>query len=65
MFDITTHSPAIAPSGDWRETLSWGDIVSFRFPVEGAGRPPKKRPWLVLEKRPWLVLEIAKLGETR
>ncbi|MCR9111581.1 hypothetical protein [Marivita sp. XM-24bin2] len=57
MFDIITHSPAIAPSDDWRETLSWGDIVSFSFPVEGAGRPPKKRPCLVLD--------ITNLGETR
>ncbi len=49
MLDATPiTSDAAANPADWRETLSWGDIISFRFPVEGSDQPPKKRPCLVL-----------------
>ncbi|WP_340108451.1 hypothetical protein [Pikeienuella sp. HZG-20] len=58
MLDTITSTPAIAISpADWRETLTWGDIISFRFPVEGSDESPKKRPCLVLD--------IARLGERR
>lgn len=47
-----SSAPAIAGGpADWREALS------FRFRLEGVGRPPKKRPCLMLD--------IARFGETR
>lgn len=50
MLDTISTANAAHPSqADWREALTWGDIISFRFPVEGAGDPPKNRPCLVLD----------------
>ena len=37
---------------DWRDALRHGDVVSFRFPVEGDGATPKTRPCLVLDIEP-------------
>lgn len=40
--------PAALPN--WRDTLSWGDIVSFYFPVkEENGPASKRRPCLVID----------------
>lgn len=40
----------ITPALPWTATLTWGDIVSFRFPVaEEEGVKPKARPCLVLD----------------
>ena len=42
---ISTMTPA------WRDHVSYGDIVSFRFPLadDGDGTPPKARPCLILD----------------
>ena len=42
---ISTMTPA------WRNHVSYGDIVSFRFPLaeDGDGTPPKPRPCLILD----------------
>ncbi|QIE54177.1 hypothetical protein G5B40_01180 [Pikeienuella piscinae] len=59
MLDALSSTPAAAVSrADWRQSLTWGDIISFRFPVEGSSELPPK-------KRPCLVLDIARLGERR
>lgn len=34
---------------NWQKELSWGDIVSFRFPAKDGEAIPKKRPCLVLD----------------
>lgn len=58
MLDATQFTPdTAASSADWRETLSYGDIISFRFPVRGSELPPKIRPCLVLD--------IVRVGESR
>lgn len=40
-----------AAAGAWHDTLSYGDVVIFRFPVaeEDGGDAPKARPCLVLD----------------
>ncbi|WP_340110336.1 hypothetical protein [Pikeienuella sp. HZG-20] len=53
MLDATQFTPAT----DWRQTLTYGDIISFRFPVRGSEIPPKIRPCLVLD--------IVKVGDAR
>jgi len=55
--NISTKKAARITSADWREALTWGDIISFRFPIEGAGALPKKRPCLVLD--------VHRLGDSR
>ena len=51
MLDTYPHDPK--QSADWQEHLSWGDIVSFRFPILNnpiAGCGPKNRPCLVIDR---------------
>lgn len=49
MLEDPTFHTSQANLSDWQKELSWGDIVSFRFPVEDAEAIPKKRPCLVLD----------------
>ncbi len=49
MLDNPTKLPITSDRNSWISELSWGDIVSFRFPVDGGGELPKKRPCLVLD----------------
>lgn len=49
MLDTTTTTLTMTPA--WRDHLSYGDIVSFRFPLAeeaGTGKP-KARPCLILD----------------
>lgn len=51
MLDTSQHDPK--QSADWRDHLSWGDIVSFRFPVfdrPEPGQTAKKRPCLIIDR---------------
>ncbi|RVV96523.1 hypothetical protein EKE94_18290 [Mesobaculum littorinae] len=49
MLDTTTTTLTMTPV--WRDHLSYGDIVSFRFPLaeEASTGQPKARPCLVLD----------------
>lgn len=49
MLDTTTTVHTMTPA--WRDYLSYGDIVSFRFPLaeEGSTGQPKARPCLILD----------------
>ncbi len=49
MLDTTTTIPTMTLA--WRDHVSYGDIVSFRFPLaeEGSARQPKARPCLILD----------------
>ncbi|MFZ3582119.1 hypothetical protein ACOI1H_08115 [Loktanella sp. DJP18] len=49
MLDTTTTVHTMTPA--WRDHLSYGDIVSFRFPLaeEGSTGQPKARPCLIID----------------
>ncbi|MBJ3764373.1 hypothetical protein ILP92_16655 [Maribius pontilimi] len=49
MLDSTTSNPTMTAA--WQDHLSYGDIVSFRFPLAEGGHVgrPKARPCLVLD----------------
>lgn len=49
MLDNLTQLITTSDHNPWFADLSWGDIVSFRFPVEDGEDVPKKRPCLVLD----------------
>lgn len=51
MLDATETDRPSPDDQDWRQSLSWGDVVSFRFPrMEGdPGYRPKARPCVVLD----------------
>ncbi len=57
MLDNPTKLPITSDRNSWISELSWGDIVSFRFPVDEGGELSKKRPCLVLD--------IVKIGGQR
>ncbi|WP_136057735.1 hypothetical protein [Candidatus Halocynthiibacter alkanivorans] len=51
---LDSYSPNPKLTAEWQDHLTCGDIVSFRFPVEGdpeAVLEPKKRPCLVIDRR--------------
>ncbi|SMP16012.1 type II toxin-antitoxin system PemK/MazF family toxin [Shimia sagamensis] len=51
MLDIIHDEPK--RTAEWQTHLTWGDIVSFRFPIltnPVQGREPKKRPCLVIDR---------------
>lgn len=51
MLDTLNPDPKL--SARWRDHVTWGDIVSFRFPVRLPAEDcaqPKKRPCLVLDR---------------
>lgn len=51
MLDLQHINPKLTP--DWADHVTWGDIVSFRFPVLRRAEEPapcKKRPCLVLDR---------------
>ncbi|RKF12398.1 hypothetical protein D6850_18170 [Roseovarius spongiae] len=57
---LDTPEFSVSPScADWRDDVSYGDIVLFRFP--GAGRPAAARPAV----RPCLVLDVETLNTRR
>lgn len=49
MLDTTSLNPTMTAA--WRENVSYGDIVSFRFPLaeDGDNGQPKARPCLILD----------------
>ena len=53
MLDATPARTADAEAADWRQALTWADIVAFRFPCSPAEREsgyrPKTRPCVVLD----------------
>ncbi|HDY95475.1 hypothetical protein LCGC14_0510620 [marine sediment metagenome] len=49
MLDNPIELVTTSDHNTWFADLSWGDIVSFRFPVEHGKEQPKKRPCLVLD----------------
>ncbi|WP_206615565.1 hypothetical protein [Solirhodobacter olei] len=53
MLDVTRATIDDADAADWRQALTWGDIVAFRFPSPPDGRGgdfrPKARPCVVLD----------------
>lgn len=51
MLDTTNFTTNLTMTLDWRDHLSYGDIVSFRFPLADKGHTgtPKARPGLVLD----------------
>lgn len=49
MLDNPTQLLITSERNSWIADLSWGDIVSFRFPVDDGSEAPKKRPCLVLD----------------
>ncbi|WP_171006914.1 type II toxin-antitoxin system PemK/MazF family toxin [Shimia litoralis] len=52
---LDTYHPNPKRSEDWRDHLSWGDIVSFRFPILDpplTDKTPKKRPCLIIDRDP-------------
>lgn len=51
MLDISLHDPK--HTAEWRNHVSWGDIVSFQFPMFDNPEPshvPKKRPCLIIDR---------------
>ena len=51
MLDIQHTNPKLTPA--WADHVTWGDIVSFRFPVLRRAEEPapcKRRPCLVLDR---------------
>lgn len=65
---VEPTSQAVA---DWRNTLSWGDVVSFYFPVkEENGPASKRRPCLVIDafikaEQPFVTLAYGTTTERR
>lgn len=50
---LDTYFPDPKHTAEWQDHLTWGDIVSFRFPLQDdaeAGVEPKKRPCLVIDR---------------
>ncbi|WP_373237571.1 hypothetical protein [Cohaesibacter celericrescens] len=49
---LDANSLTLQPARDWRNSLHWGDVVSFRFPM------PHKGPGLPLKAKPCVIIDV-------